>query len=67
MASAFTPKEGIAQEWITSADVTKIRTSVWVGKTTRWSTSSKRKSPGFSSSVGTMYESNSIFKKSEYS
>jgi len=43
VASIFTPKEGIVQEWITSADVTNIRIWVLNGTTIRLSTSSNRK------------------------
>lgn len=67
MASILTPSLGIVHEWITSAAVTNIRTSRFIGTTSRLSTSSSRYSPVCSSSVGTIYESNSMFMKSEYS
>jgi hypothetical protein len=47
--------------------VISIRTSRFIGTTNRLSTSSSRYSPVCSSSVGTIYESNSMFVKSEYS
>ena len=52
---------------MTSAAVTRTRISDCIGTTARLSTSKSRKSPGRSSSVGSMYESNSKFMKSEYS
>jgi hypothetical protein len=52
MASAFTPILGTAQEWITSAAVTRRRISAVIGRTARLSTSSSRYWPGASSSVG---------------
>lgn len=67
IASTLTPSLGIVHEWITSAAVTSIRTSMFIGTTRRLSTSKSRYSPIFSSSVGSMYESNSMFIKSEYS
>lgn len=42
-ASAFTHKEGIVHEWITSVAVIRIRIWVLNGKTIRLSTSNKRK------------------------
>lgn len=67
IASTFTPSLGIVHEWITSAAVISSRTSRFIGITIRLSTSSNRNSPVCSSSVGTIYESNSMFVKSEYS
>lgn len=67
IASALIPSLGTAQEWITSAAVIITRTSVCIGNTARLSTSSRRKSPSWRSSVGIIYESNSRFIKSEYS
>lgn len=66
-ASAFTPIEGIAHEWITSAAVIKIRVWVFIGNTVRLSTSRRRNEFSSSSVVGTMYALKSIFWKSEYS
>ena len=45
MASAFTPMAGIVQEWITSAAVTRIRISEFVGRMARLSTSKSRNCP----------------------
>lgn len=58
-ASIFTPREGIAQEWRTSAEDTNTRIGVWAGSISRLSTSSKRGIPEERSEVGIMYESNS--------
>lgn len=66
-ASALTPRLGTVQEWITSAAVTTVRISRNIGRTARLSTSKSRKSPSWSSSDGSMYESNSMLLKSEYS
>jgi hypothetical protein len=49
MASIFTPREGTAQLWITSALVTSRRTRLLVGSTRRSSTSSSRSCPGSTS------------------
>jgi hypothetical protein len=65
--SIFMPVAGIVHEWMTSAAVTRSRTSSCIGTTIRLSTSSSRNSPGIKSDVGTMYESYSMFGKSEYS
>lgn len=54
MASTFRPREGRANAWITSAEVTSICTSVFTGTTARWSTSSKRNMPGLRSVVGSI-------------
>jgi len=67
IASIFRPRDGIVHEWITSAAVTRSRTSSCIGTTIRLSTSRSRNSPGVNSDVGVMYESNSTFGKSEYS
>lgn len=67
IASTLIPILGIAHEWITSAAVISIRTSRFIGITSRLSTSRSRNSPVFSSSAGSIYESNSMFVKSEYS
>lgn len=67
VASIFTPKDGTVHECKTSAAETIIRTCVLIGKTIRLSTSSNRNMFLSSSFVGIMYESNSIFLKSEYS
>ena len=66
IASALIPREGIVHEWITSAAVTRIRISVFIGNTARLSTSRRRNCPGARSSVCSMYESNSKSVKSEY-
>lgn len=42
IASALIPREGIVQEWMTSAAVTRIRVSVFSGNTARLSTSRRR-------------------------
>lgn len=65
--STFTPNAGIVHEWITSAAVTKIRIWEFIGKIVRLSTSNNRNSFIFRLFVGIIYESNSIFLKSEYS
>jgi hypothetical protein len=67
MPSIFMPKAGMAQEWITSAAVTRRRISSCMGTTMRLSTSKRRNSPGFRLSVGIIYESYSTDWKSEYS
>ena len=67
MASAFTPKLGTVHECKTSADEIKFRIWVLKGKTTRLSTSISRVLPIPRSEIGTIYESNSFSKKSEYS
>lgn len=66
IASALTPKAGTVQEWMTSAPV--VITRIWVlrGSTTELSVSNKRAN-NLESSLGTIYESNSRFGKSEYS
>lgn len=65
VASVFTPKLGTVHECSTSAAVTIIRIGEFIGSTTRLSVSNRRNVFGCSSWV--MYESNSIFVKSEYS
>jgi hypothetical protein len=65
VASVFTPNLGTVQECRTSAAVTIIRIGEFIGRTIRLSVSSRRKVSGCCSCV--MYESNSIFVKSEYS
>lgn len=67
IASTFTPRDGIAQEWITSAAVINMRTSRPIGSTTRLSVSSRRYSPILRSEIGVIYESISTDMKSEYS
>lgn len=54
IASVFTPRVGIAQEWSTSSAVTMMRMRDSMGMTTRWSVSSSRKWPRGSSVVGIM-------------
>jgi hypothetical protein len=58
---------GIVHEWITSAAVISIRISNCIGTTIRLSTSKIRNSPFPNSEVGSIYESNCILGKSEYS
>lgn len=65
--SILIPKAGTVQAWITSIEVVKIRIGKLNGRIHRLSTSNKRNSLILSWSVGIMKESNSIFKKSEYS
>lgn len=65
--SILIPKAGTVQAWITSIDVVKIRIGKLNGKIHRLSTSSSRNSLIFNWSVGIINESNSMFKKSEYS
>lgn len=65
--SILIPRAGTVQAWITSIEVVKIRMGKLNGKIHRLSTSNKRNSLIFSWSVGIIKESNSIFKKSEYS
>ncbi len=65
MASVFTPSLGTVHECSTSAAVTIIRIGEFIGSTIRLSVSSSRNVFGCCSCV--MYESNSIFVKSEYS
>lgn len=56
-ASSLIPKLGIAQEWITSAEVIIARISVIVGNTARGAASNKRSCPVKRVSVGTIKES----------
>lgn len=65
--SILIPKAGTVQAWMTSIDVVKIRIGKLKGKTHRLSTSRRRNSLVFNWSVGIIKESNSMFKKSEYS
>lgn len=65
--SILIPKAGTVQAWITSIDVVRIRIGKLNGRIHRLSTSSRRNSLIFNWSVGIIKESNSIFKKSEYS
>lgn len=44
----------MAHECSTSSDEISIRTGVFIGRTTRLSTSRSRSSPGFKSVLGTM-------------
>lgn len=57
MASVFSPREGTAHECNTSSEDTNTRIVISMGNTIRLSTSSSRRSPGFRSDVGIMYES----------
>lgn len=66
MASAFTPKDGIVHEWITSNEKTSERIWEKRGITIRLSTS-KRRNSLILEFWGVIYESNSIKGKSEYS
>lgn len=59
--SILIPSEGTAHEWITSADVVRIRICELNGTTSRLSTSNKRKLKFFNSFDWIIYESNSIF------
>lgn len=54
IASVFTPRLGMAQEWRTSSAVTITRMGDSIGTTMRWSTSNRRKFPRGSSVVGSM-------------
>lgn len=65
--SILIPRAGTVQAWITSIDVVKIRMGKLNGRIHRLSTSNSRNSLIFNWSVGIINESNSIFKKSEYS
>lgn len=67
VASIFTPIDGIVHEWITSVAVTIIRICDLNGITVRLSTSRRRKVDLLFIIVGIIYESNSMFLKSEYS
>lgn len=67
VASIFTPIDGIVHEWITSVAVISIRIWDLNGITVRLSTSSSRNVIFSLAIIGTIYESNSIFLKSEYS
>ena len=67
IASILIPRAGMVHEWMTSAAVMRRRTSSCIGTTIRLSTSSRRNSPGARSVVGSIYESNSMDGKSEYS
>jgi hypothetical protein len=67
LASTFTPNDGTVQEWSTSAADTNNRIWVLNGRMVRLFTSKSRKSEVKLSVVGIMKESNSMFKKSEYS
>lgn len=53
-ASVFTPRDGIVQEWRTSAAVIRTRVCVFMGRTVRLSTSRSRNPSIGSSSVGTI-------------
>lgn len=66
-ASTLIPNEGIDQEWRTSVDVIIKRIWVLKGKIIRLSTSIRRNSSLSKLFVDFIYESNSTFKKSEYS
>ena len=67
-ASALTPSLGIVHAWITSAEVTIVRISLFIGRTVRWSTSSSRISPFSRSLVGFINASNlRAVVRSEYS
>jgi len=57
IASTLTPSAGIVQAWITSDEVTRSRISVFIGTTSRLSTSNIRNSPRFSMFLGTINES----------
>lgn len=50
-ASTFTPREGTAQLWMTSALVTSTRIRLLVGRTNRSSTSNRRSCPGSTSAA----------------
>ena len=70
-ASHLIPKEGVANECITSPEVIINLTCVNSGIITLQSTSNNLKAPSSKSDSGTKYESNSInsssvFKKSGY-
>lgn len=65
--SILIPREGRVQAWITSAEVVRIRMGKLKGRIHRLSTSRSRNSLGIKLEVGTINESNSILKKSEYS
>lgn len=65
--SILIPREGTAQAWITSIEVVKVRMGSLMGRMHRLSTSISRNSLFFSWLVGIINESNSVFKKSEYS
>lgn len=67
VASTLIPSDGIVHEWITSAAEINIRIFDINGITIRLSTSISRKLKLFISFEGIIYESNSIFLKSEYS
>lgn len=67
VASTFTPKLGTVQEWRTSAAEIKMRIWEFIGITMRESTSKRRVIFILRSLEGIKKESNSIFKKSEYS
>lgn len=66
-ASAFTPKEGTVQAWITSEAVTIIRIGVLVGNTKFVSVQRRRGKPVDNWSKGIMKESNLILLNSGYS
>jgi hypothetical protein len=53
-ASDFTPREGRAHAWITSAEVTRTRVLAFVGTRVRLSTSSRRNPVEGRSLVGIM-------------
>lgn len=65
MASILIAKLGIVQEWITSSDEIKSRILNLNGIIVLLSTSIKRKFSLFKLLI--IYDSNSIFEKSEYS
>lgn len=65
--SILIPRAGTVQAWITSIEVVRIRIGKLNGRMHRLSTSKRRNSVVFNWLVGIINESNSIFKKSEYS
>lgn len=65
--SILIPKAGIVQAWITSIEVVKIRIGKLNGRIHRVSTSKSRNSLFCNWLEGIIKESNSIFRKSEYS
>lgn len=57
IASVFSLSEGMAHEGNTSSDEINIWIGNSIARTTRLSTSSSHKSPGFKLDVGIIYES----------
>lgn len=63
-ASILIPKDGTAQLWITSLEVTNNRICVWAGNVKKIFVCNKRNSPEYKSSVNIESNLKECFKKS---